>query len=124
MDSRKVGNLIFSLRKERGMTQLQLAEVLNVSDKAVSKWERAAGLPDISVIAKLCELFGVDIKNFLEGELKENTVSTGNLKKTLFYICPVCGNIISSISDAGISCCGKTLTALEAKKLRIMKNYL
>ena len=52
MDSQKFGAFISELRKERGWTQLELAQKLNVTDKAVSKWERGAGFPDIKLIER------------------------------------------------------------------------
>lgn len=55
-------------RKEKGMTQAELAEILNYSDKSVSKWERGEGLPDICVLNKMAELFGVTINDLIGGE--------------------------------------------------------
>ena len=55
MDSQKFGAFISELRKERGWTQLELAQKLNVTDKAVSKWERGAGFPDIKLIEPLAD---------------------------------------------------------------------
>ena len=61
MDNVKIGNLINKLRKEKGMTQLQLAEKLHISDKTVSKWERGLGCPDVSLLTDLSGVFGVDL---------------------------------------------------------------
>lgn len=55
-------------RKEKGMTQAELAEILNYSDKSVSKWERGDGLPDICVLAAMAELFGVTINDLIGSE--------------------------------------------------------
>lgn len=55
MDTRKIGRFITELRKEQQMTQLQLAEQIHVTDKAISKWERGAGLPDISMLEPLAD---------------------------------------------------------------------
>lgn len=112
MDNVKIGQLILKLRKENNMTQLQLAEKMGISDKAVSKWERGLGCPDIELLTELAEIFDVDLEKLLSGEMKSNGVLGGNLKKICFYVCPVCGNVITSISDTGISCCGKKLKAL------------
>lgn len=60
---------IASLRKERGMTQAELAEALNYSDKSVSKWERGDGIPDILVIHKIAELFGVTLNDIISEEI-------------------------------------------------------
>ena len=66
MDCAKVGDVIRKLRKEKGMTQKQLAEKMNISDKAVSKWECGNGCPDISLLRELSEILGVCIgKNLL-----------------------------------------------------------
>ena len=116
MDNAKIGSLIYRLRKENGYTQLQLAEILNISDKTVSKWERAQGCPDISLLKSLSEVFGVDMEKLLAGELDENKKSAGNMRKMNFYICPVCGNIIHSVGEAVISCCGITLPPLESEE--------
>ena len=53
MDSQKIGKLIKTLRKEKQLTQMQLAEHMNISDKTISKWERGLGCPDISFFPKL-----------------------------------------------------------------------
>lgn len=115
MDSQKVGSLLLRLRKEKGMTQKQIGDRLNLSDKTISKWERGLGCPDISLLRELSDLFQVDIEKILEGDLVSNAIDTGNFKRTSFYVCPVCNNIISNTGDASISCCGRRLTALTAK---------
>ena len=116
MDNAKIGRLIYSLRKENNMTQLQLSRLLNVSDKAVSKWERGLGRPDLSLLPQLSKIFNVDIEKMLSGQLDANKVLAGNMRKTQFYVCPVCGNIITAMADANITCCGKKLTALPLQK--------
>lgn len=116
MDNAKIGRLIYSLRKENNMTQLQLARLLNVSDKAVSKWERGLGRPDLSLLPQLSKIFNVDIEKLLSGQLDANKALAGNMRKTQFYVCPVCGNIITAMADASITCCGKKLTALPLQK--------
>lgn len=116
MDNAKIGSLIYRLRKEKGYTQLQLADILNISDKTISKWERGQGCPDISLLKSLSELFGVDMEKLLAGELDENKKSAGNMRKMNFYICPACGNIITSLNDTTFSCCGKKLTAEKLQK--------
>ena len=64
----KIGKYIAGKRKTLGMTQKQLAEKLNMSDKSVSKWERGICLPDVSVYMELCEILGISINEFLAGE--------------------------------------------------------
>lgn len=115
MDCTKVGRLIFDLRKEKGLTQKQLADAMNISDKTISKWERGLGCPDVSLLHELSEVLSVNIEKILLGDLDPNNTDGGNMKKIQFYTCPTCGNIMTSTGDAEISCCGRKLTALIAK---------
>ena len=116
MDQEKVGGIIKTLRKDRGMTQLELALCLNVKDRAVSKWERGLGCPDISLLTRLSEIFSVDIGSIIDGDMEENDKRSGNMKKTKFYVCPICGNIITASENTNVSCCGRKLEGLEEKK--------
>ncbi len=116
MDCTKTGGLIRALRREKGLTQLQLAEKLRVSDKAVSKWERGCGCPDVSLLPELSGILGVELEKLLSGELDVNDPVGGNMKNLKFYVCPDCGNITTASEEAAVYCCGKKLTALEAKK--------
>ncbi len=68
MDVKKSGLFIAKLRKEKGMTQKQLAEKLFVTDRAVSKWERGIGYPDITIITKLAKILEVNVNDILNGE--------------------------------------------------------
>ena len=68
MDNKKFGQFILKLRKEKGWTQLELAEKLNITDKAVSKWERGTGFPDIKMIEPLAEVFNVSILEIMQSE--------------------------------------------------------
>lgn len=68
MDQIKIGKFIARLRKEKNMTQLDLATKLGVTDRAVSKWENGRGLPDISLIKPLCESLDISINELLSGE--------------------------------------------------------
>ena len=116
MDQEKVGGIIKTLRKDKGMTQLELALCLNVTDRAVSKWERGLGCPDISLLTRLSEIFSVDIGSIIDGDMEENDKRSGNMKKTKFYVCPICGNIITASENTNVSCCGRKLEGLEEKK--------
>ena len=73
MDRVKTGALIAQIRKERNMTQKELAEKLHVSDRAVSKWERGAGFPDVSLLEPLAETLGLQVLDLLRGERTEET---------------------------------------------------
>ena len=109
VDKEKIGTLIRSLRKEKGLTQKELAEILSVSDKTVSKWERGKGIPDISIMLSLSNIFGIEIEKMLEGEIRYDEFITDNMEKTKYYICPQCGNIITSVKEVSLSCCGRRL---------------
>lgn len=69
MNAEKTGFLIYELRNRKGLTQKELAEKCNVTDKAVSKWERGEGCPDVTVLPKLAEVFGVEVEAIMNGEL-------------------------------------------------------
>lgn len=68
MDSKKIGTFIANKRKEKQMTQKQLGEALNCSDKLISKWECGNGLPDVSMMLPLCELLEINVNELLSGE--------------------------------------------------------
>lgn len=105
---------IKTLREKKGLTQNQLAGMLNVSDKAVSKWETAKGLPDITLIEPLAAALGVSVPELMSGEQITNNNVSANLLRSRFYVCPVCGNVIHTLGEAVISCCGIALPAVEA----------
>ena len=68
MDQIKIGKFIADTRKERNITQRQLADALHISDKTVSKWERGKGLPEVSLMLPLCEELGISVNDLLTGE--------------------------------------------------------
>jgi len=113
MDCSKVGKLILTLRKEKNMTQKELANKLNLSDRTISKWERGIGCPDVSLLNELSQILGVHIEKILTGDLAPSKDDGGNMNKVKFYVCPVCGNVIFSTSEADMSCCGRKLFALS-----------
>lgn len=78
MNQEKIGKFIAKLRKEKGFTQKELAEKLNITDKAVSKWENGKSLPDILIIPNLCKELEITINDLLNGEV----ISMENYKKT------------------------------------------
>ncbi len=73
MDAQRTGKLINYLRSKKGITQKELANLINVSDKAVSKWERGDGCPDVGILPNLAQALGTDVDSLLKGELKEVT---------------------------------------------------
>lgn len=115
MDCTETGALIRRLRTEKGFTQKEIADRMNISDKTVSKWERGLGCPDVSLLNELSEILGVNIDRLLSGKLVNNENNGGNMKKTEFYVCPTCGSFTLSSGKAEVSCCGRKLSPLEAK---------
>ncbi len=114
MDNYVTGATIKRLREKNRLTQAQLAEKISVSAKAVSKWETAKGLPDISLIEPLARALGVSITELMSGNTVINGNVSANMLRSKFYVCPVCGNVIRSFGDAFISCCGVTLPPIDA----------
>ena len=115
MDTYVTGITIKTLREKKGLTQTELAEVLGVSSKAVSKWETAKGLPDISLIEPLSNALSVSVMELITGDTVVNKNISSNILRSKFYVCPVCNNIIRTVGDAVISCCGITLPPLDAE---------
>lgn len=116
MDYNKIGNLILQLRKEKQLTQKEVADILKISDKTISKYERGMGCPDISILKELSTFFHVNMEHMLEGEFQEKESDGGNMKRIQFYVCPTCGNIMTATSKAEISCCGRKLDALVVQE--------
>ena len=115
MDTYITGTTIKNLREKKGITQAQLADVLGVSSKAVSKWETAKGLPDISLIQPLADALSVSVMELMTGNMVLNNNTSSNVLRSKFYVCPICNNIIRTMGDTVISCCGVNLPPLEAE---------
>ncbi|WP_394926669.1 helix-turn-helix domain-containing protein [uncultured Robinsoniella sp.] len=115
MDCNKVGLLISELRKDKNMTQKEIADAMNISDKTISKWERGLGCPDVSLLSELSHILGVNIEKILQGDLDPNHTDGGNMKRVKFYLCPTCGNVLTSTAKAELSCCGRKLEPLVEK---------
>lgn len=113
------GKIIRELRESKNLTQKQLGEIISVSDKTISKWETEKGLPDITLLEPLAGALGVSVAEILSGESITNKNRAGNIKRTKFYVCPVCGNIITAMGEGSFSCCGINLPALSAEKAEI-----
>ena len=110
------GATIKELREKQGLTQAELAEKIGVSDKAVSKWETAKGLPDIALVEPLAGALGVSVIELMSGDCITNRNVSGNMLRSKIYVCPICGNIMHTCGAAVVSCCGITLPALEAEE--------
>ena len=110
MNQEKIGKFILNLRKEKNMSQMDLAEKIGVTDRAISKWENGKGLPDISLMQPLCKELGITINDLLSGERVDknsyrekfeenilNTIKYSNekvIKTILFYISTFFSGII------------------------------
>ena len=69
MDQKKIGKFIAECRKNSGLTQMQLAEKLNITDRAVSKWENGKALPDSAIMLQLCQILNITVNDLLTGEI-------------------------------------------------------
>jgi len=131
MDLLKNGRLLRQLRREKGLTQQELAQRIGVVSKTVSKWETGKGFPDVSILPALSDVFNVSERSLLDGCLSENTVRAVSLNRIKFYICPYCGSILQGFGEQQVSCCGKRLTPLKKKsdemhslKISVVENDL
>lgn len=107
---------IKQLREKRNLTQAELADLIGVSSKTISKWETAKGLPDISLLQPLAQALNISVIELMNGEHITNRNISANMLRCKFHICPLCGNIIHSTGASVISCCGITLPPLEAEE--------
>ena len=110
------GAVIKELREKQHMTQAELADKLNVSDKTISKWETAKGYPDISLLEPIAKVFGVSITELISGNPVSNVNVSANMMRSKFYVCPVCGNVIHCMGEVVIHCHGVLLSPLETEE--------
>lgn len=115
MNAEKTGSLIRSLRIKKGLTQKELAHMICVTDKAVCKWEKGRGCPNITLISQLSKVLEVDIQSILQGYLDKNKKIGENMNHLKFYKCPTCGNLVTSIKSVELSCCGNKLSPVSAQ---------
>lgn len=116
MNQYVTGAVIKELREKHHLTQAELAERLNVSDKTVSKWETAKGYPDISLLEPIAKIFGISITELLSGNTVSNQNISANMLRAKFYVCPICGNSIYSMGEAVIQCHGLMLAPCQAEE--------
>lgn len=116
MDYVKIGDLIAKLRKERKLTQKNIADALNISNKTVSKWECGLGAPDISLWSDLSTILGVEIQQLMEGEIALNPSNPGKMSRTQFFVCLNCQNVLTATGSAYNFCCGRKLEALAVNE--------
>lgn len=117
MNQYVTGATIRRLREKRNLKQSDLAQLLGVSDKAVSKWETGKGYPDITLLEPIAAALEVSVMELLSGQEIVNRNTSGNMNRSKFYVCPVCGNVLHATGDALVSCCGVTLPPLEAEEI-------
>lgn len=86
MDQIKIGKFIAECRKQKNLTQMQLAEKLNITDKAISKWERGLSLPDSSIMLELCGILGITVNDLLSGEVITMDNYNKELEKNLLEV--------------------------------------
>ena len=116
MDPYVTGGTIRRLREQKNLTQAALADLVGVSDKAVSRWETGRGYPDITLIAPLAAALGVPATALLGDVLASAARRPGGMRRGRLYVCPVCGNVISAVGEAAVSCCGILLPPAEAEE--------
>lgn len=115
MDRYVTGRMIKRLREGRQLTQEGLAEKIDVSGKAVSRWECGRGYPDITLLEPLATALGVSVAELVAGEAVRNANRSANVLRSRFYVCPLCGNMLAAMGEAVVACCGITLPPLEAE---------
>ena len=115
MNQYVTGAVIKELREKYHLTQLELADKLNVSDKTVSKWETGKGYPDISLLEPIAKVFGISITELISGNPIHNVNVSANMLRSKFYVCPVCGNTIHSMGEVVVQCHGIMLKPCQAE---------
>ena len=86
MDQIKIGRFIAECRKKKNLTQMQLAEKLNITDRAISKWENGKGMPDSSIMLDLCKELQISVNELLSGEVLEMNSYNKKLEQNLIDI--------------------------------------
>ena len=115
MKKKTLGMMISSLRKEKGMTQLELAEKMGVTDKAVSKWERDLSYPDLNSIPKLAEIFGVSVEDLMQNRLESQREEKKDITPLVHMILKAIA-LAMGVSVVVLSCMGR----LEAQPAVIL----
>ena len=115
MNQYVTGEVIKEMRKQKHMTQLQLADHLGVTDKTVSKWENGKGYPDIALLEPIADAFQISVTELISGNRIKNENVSANMLRSKFYVCPICGNAVHAMGDAVIQCHGVQLLPEEAE---------
>lgn len=130
MSNKNLGEMISSLRKEKNMTQNDLAEKMNVTDKAVSKWERNLSCPDVNSIPKLAEVLGVSVEELLNAQTKQENSKEDDIINIALIgvglamgICIVVTSILKQIeSNNAITMLGIGMSCLSIYLLKNKNN--
>ncbi len=86
MNQKQIGNFIAQKRREKNLTQMQLAEILGVSNKTISKWENGNCMPDYSIIKPLCKELEITVSELMDGEEKDNTRENTEDMRIMFLL--------------------------------------
>ena len=86
MNQIKIGRFIAECRKKANLTQMQLAEKLGITDKAISKWERGVAMPDTSIMLELCGILGISVNELLSGEMIDIEQKNEQLDELIFQM--------------------------------------
>ena len=89
MNQKNIGSFLKILRKEKNLTQEQLAEQFNVSSRTVSRWETGSNMPDLSLLVELADFYNVDIREIIDGERKSEIMN--RRKRDIETCCGLCG---------------------------------
>lgn len=130
MSNKSLGEMISSLRKEKGMTQSELAEKMNVTDKAVSKWERNLSCPDVNSIPKLAEVLGITVEELLNAQTKKERNKIDEIINIVLIgvglamgICVVVTSILKQIDmNSAITMIGIGMSCIAIYLLKNNKN--
>ncbi len=130
MSNKTLGEMINSLRKEKNMTQNDLAEKMNVTDKAVSKWERNLSCPDVNSIPKLAEILGVSVEELLNAQTKQDNGKVDDIINITLIgvglamgICIIVTSVLKQIDvDNAITMLGIGLSCLSIYLLKNKKD--
>ena len=86
MDQKKTGSFFKELRKEKGLTQEQLAEQLNVSGRTISRWETGSNMPDLDLLIEIADFYEVEIGELIDGERKGGMIMDKEIKETVLKV--------------------------------------
>lgn len=121
MDQSKIGKFIAQVRKEQSFTQRQLADMLGISDKTVSKWETGNGLPEVSLMMPLCELLHINVNELLSGERLDDSNYKKKAEENMMDFVREREESKKKIILSGIVC---ALTVLSGVTLTLLAGYL